>query len=288
MIRVRNPAVAGYFYERDREALINQLKWCFTHSLGPGEIPKVDYKGERGILGLVSPHAGYIYSGPVAAHGFYALAQNGKPDIVVLVGPNHHGVGAPVSIYPEGMWKTPLGELEVDGKIVEELSESLRGLAEVEEEPHLFEHSLEVQLPFLQFLFQKDFRIVSILMLAQNIFASKELGDALSEILHGKNFIIIASSDFTHYEPQERAERQDMQAIKAILTLEPRFLYDTIMKYDITMCGYGPVMVLMQVAKNLGGIKAKLLKYATSGDITGDRSSVVGYASILFEKELKH
>jgi len=284
MATVRNPSVAGYFYEGDREGLLKRLEWCFLHKLGPGKLPKLVEEGPRKVLGIVSPHAGYIYSGPIAAHGYYYLASDGAPDLVVMIGPNHHGIGAPISVYPEGVWRTPLGEVEVDAEVAENVAEAAKGLIELDREAHLLEHSLEVQLPFLQYIYGKKFRILPITMLSQNVYACEELGEALINSLSGRNFVIIASSDFTHYESYEKARRKDKLAIDAILSLEHRKLYETVVTHDITMCGYGPVMVLMYVAWKLDGFKAKVLKYATSGDISGNKATVVGYASIVFER----
>ena len=276
----RSPVVAGTFYEGTKEGLIKRLEWCFLHELGPGKIPKLNVKGSRRILGIVSPHAGYMYSGPVAAHGYSALAEDGIVDVVVLIGPNHHGMGAPLAVYPKGLWITPLGEVPVADEIVDRLVKCA-GIVEKDTTAHLYEHSLEVQLPFLQYVLGREFKIVPITMLLQNYDASVTLANALVDVLKGYNHIVIASTDFTHYEPHDHARNKDEKAIARILDLDAKGLYDVVLEMNISMCGYGPVMVLIEYSRRVGAREVKLLKYATSGDITKDYSSVVGYASLI-------
>ncbi|RLE65172.1 MAG: hypothetical protein DRJ49_03640 [Thermoprotei archaeon] len=276
----RNPVVAGTFYEGTREGLIERLKWCFLHKLGPGKLPKLNVSGPRRLVGIISPHAGYMYSGPIAAHGYSVLAEDGVVDIVVIIGPNHHGMGAPLAVYPRGVWVTPLGEVPVADDVVNKLVKHT-GIIEKDTTAHLYEHSLEVQLPFLQYTLGEDFKIVPITMLIQNYDTSVALADALVHTLEGYNHIIIASTDFTHYEPHERAREKDMKAIERIVNLDTKGLYDVIFEMDISMCGYGPVMVLMEYSRKVGARNVNFLKYATSGDITKDYSSVVGYASLV-------
>ncbi|OYT62918.1 MAG: AmmeMemoRadiSam system protein B [Thermofilum sp. ex4484_15] len=283
MARVREPSVAGTFYEAEPASLRSRIEWCFKHSLGPAKIPVVNKLGKRNLLGLISPHAGYLYSGPIAAHGYSALAEDGCIDVAVILGPNHHGVGAPIAVYPEGVWRTPLGEVKVANELVGKLVKE-SSIVEEDEEAHLLEHSIEVQLPFLQYIYGDNFSILPITMYLQTPEAGMELGKALIKVLEGLNFVIIASTDFSHYEYYEVAKRKDKRAIEAILKMEPKELYNRVIEEDITMCGYGPVMTLLYALGEVGGIEAKLLKYATSGDVTGDYSSVVGYASIAFKK----
>ena len=235
------------------------------------------------MLGLVSPHAGYVYSGPVAAHGYFELALSGKPDVVIILGPNHHAYGDPIALSSCEVWETPLGSLEVDLELSKEIARRSK-VASFDDTAHRYEHSIEVQLPFLQFVFGSEFRIVPISMMLQNPEASRLLGIAIASAIkeHELRAYVIASSDMTHYEPQEVAERKDKLAIQRILGLDYKGLYDVVIEQDVTMCGYGPVMTLIVTAKELGAYSAKLLKYATSGDVTGDYSAVVGYASIGF------
>ena len=284
MPRVRYPAVAGAFYESDSRSLRRRLEWCFKHGLGPGRLPASEPTAGEPPLGLVSPHAGYMYSGPVAAHGYYELSLRDAPDVVVIVGPNHHGLGAPVALSTHDAWRTPLGDVRVDRDFVSALTR--RGVAELDDAAHMYEHSIEVQLPFLQYAYGErasQLRIVPIAMLLQNPDVSEELGRAIHEVSEelGARPLVIASTDLTHYEPQGSAQEKDRAAIDAILRMDPRRLYDVVVERDITMCGVGPVMTLIAYANSVGAAKATLLKYATSGDVTGDYSSVVGYASVL-------
>lgn len=235
-------------------------------------------RGERRIIGLVSPHAGYMYSGPVAAHGFSALAQDGKPDRIIILGPNHHGIGSGVSLMSSGKWITPLGEVEVDRELAKEILKNSE-IIDDDEEAHRLEHSIEVQLPFLQHLLG-EFRFVPICMMFQDVKTSLEVGEAVALACQGKDVLLIASTDFTHYEPQERAIKKDRTAIEKILALDPRGLVETVEREGISMCGYGPVAAMLEACKKLGAKTAKLLKHATSGDTSGFTAEVVGYASI--------
>ncbi len=276
----RPPAVAGMFYEADPDALRAQIEWCFTHPLGPGKLPERG-GSRRESVGFVAPHAGYMYSGPVAAHVYYQLAREKKPDTVVIVGPNHTGLGTLVSVMVEGVWETPLGEVEIDSelaKLVVKYSE----LADIDEKAHLFEHSVEVQLPFLQYIYGEGFRIVPVVMWDQSPRAARDLGVAVAKAAAelGRDIVYIASSDFTHYEPYEVAVEKDRKVIERILALDPEGVNEVVEKYNVTMCGPGPVMSMLYYARERGAKNSKLLKYATSGDVTGDRSSVVGYAAI--------
>lgn len=277
----RRPAVAGMFYEADPEALKAQIEWCFTHPLGPGKLPPRGGGERRESIGFVAPHAGYMYSGPVAAHVYYQLAHEKKPDTVVIVGPNHTGLGTLVSVMVEGVWETPLGEVEIDRELAMRIVKYSE-LADIDDKAHLYEHSVEVQVPFLQYIYGGGFRIVPIVMWDQSSRSARDLGEAVYKAVRelGRDIVYIASSDFTHYEPHEVAVKKDKLAIDRILGLDPEGLEKVVKEHDITMCGPGPVMSMLYYAKKAGASKAKLLKYATSGDITGDRSSVVGYAAI--------
>ncbi len=280
---VRTPAVAGTFYEGTKKALLKQIEDCYTHPLGPGKLPTLSSKKEGKIMGLVSPHAGYLYSGPVAAWGFYQIVRKEIPEVVVILGPNHRGFGAGVAIAGKGRWQTPLGESQIE----QQLAGKIMGLSPFireDEKAHQREHSLEVQLPFLQYSYGERFKIVPICMMQQDQSTSQKVGETLSEVLKGKNSLIIASTDFTHYQPKETAERQDKKALEAILSLSPKGLTRAVSRYRISMCGSGPVMAMLTATTLLGAKKATLLKYATSGDITGDYEAVVGYASVIIEK----
>jgi hypothetical protein len=275
---MRLPVVAGQFYAGTKESLLEQIEWCYTHPHGSGRVPEIK-RGPRKLLGLVSPHAGYMYSGPVAAHGFARLAQDGKPQSIVILGPNHTGAGSGVSIMMSGSWRTPLGEVKID----EELSKAIRkssGIIDADEQAHLYEHSIEVQLPFIQHLFGSDFRFVPICMMLQDERTSIEVGNAISEASGRKDVLIIASTDFTHYESQSSAVKKDRKAIEKILSIDATGLLETVDEERISMCGYGAVAAMLQAVKNLGASRAKLLKYATSGDTAGPMPQVVGYGSV--------
>ncbi|HUS04211.1 MAG TPA: MEMO1 family protein [Dehalococcoidia bacterium] len=277
-MKVRKPIVAGTFYAGTPEGLKEQIEWCYKHKLGPGGVPQVNDEGPREVVALVVPHAGYIYSGPVAAHAYRELAADGVFDTAVILGPNHTGYGSPVSLWPEGVWKTPLGELEIDDNLAHSL---LGGMIEADETAHIYEHSVEVQLPWLQYLYGKG-KIVPIAMLAQDIETARQVGKAISRC--GDNIIIIASTDFTHYEPHSVAAEKDKSMIEAIINLDEAELYRRRESLNCTMCGYGPVASAIVAAKEMGAKKASLLKYATSGDMTGDFSRVVGYGSIVIKR----
>jgi len=283
MPTLRRPVVAGSFYEGNAEALRAQIKSCFLHKLGPGKIPVVNKAGPREILGLVCPHAGYMYSGPIAANAYFSLASDGKPDTVIVLGPNHTGYGNPLSAMNEGAWRTPLGDVQIDGEIADALAKET-GILDFDEIAHRHEHSIEVQLPFLQYLYGNAFKFVPICFLMQDLESAMEVGRGLAEALASKNAVVIASSDFTHYEPQATVEKKDLDVIKAIEELDEKKFYKLLEANNVSACGYGPITALITYAKSLGAKKAELLTHKTSGDITGDRSSVVGYAAITIKK----
>jgi MEMO1 family protein len=283
-LKIRKPAVADAFYEGTRTELTEQIANCFTHPLGPGLIPKAVEQGPRKILGIVSPHAGYMYSGPVAAHGYSRLATDGLPDVFVILGPNHTGYGSGVSISTEGSWETPLGLIPIHSILAKQIQKT-SSIIDVDEEVHAFEHSIEVQLPFIQYLFRDAPKFIPICMMMQDLRTSRDIAKTIVEQLNGKDFLIVASSDFTHYEPHDVALRKDEMAIEAITKLDDAKLNELCESNKVTACGYGPMATLIEAAKLLGGVKAELLAHKTSGDITGDRSSVVGYSSLAFLRE---
>ncbi|MEM2319347.1 MAG: AmmeMemoRadiSam system protein B [Candidatus Bathyarchaeia archaeon] len=283
MAKVRLPSQAGAFYAGTAESLRRQIEECFLHRLGPGNIPKVVEAGPRRIVGLICPHAGYMYSGPVAAHSYYSLALDGKPDTVVLLGPNHTGYGSGLAIMSEGLWRTPLGDVEIDRETANKIVEESR-LIDIDETAHRYEHSIEVQLPFLQYLYGLRFKIVPICFLMQDFHSAEEVGQAVARAVAGKNALIVASSDMTHYEPHRSAEKKDRLALQAVEAMDGAKFYSIIESHGVTACGYGPIAALITAAKILGAKEAKLLCYKTSGDVSGDYSSVVGYAAVQFTK----
>jgi hypothetical protein len=227
-------------------------------------------------VGLVCPHAGYIYSGPVAAKSYFELARDGKPDKIVIIGPNHTGAGSGVSMMSEGIWETPLGQAEIDSETAGAISKE-SDIIDLDDHAHLHEHSIEVQLPFLQYVLKTKFDFVPICMMMQDLETSAEVGEAVGRALKGKNALIIASSDMTHYESADSAKRKDRLAIDAILALDDAKLQETVESHRISMCGHGPVASMIAASKALDAKTAQLLGYSTSGDITGDNIEVVGY-----------
>jgi AmmeMemoRadiSam system protein B len=277
-MKTRRPAVSGMFYAGTAGELKEQIEWCYKHELGPGTIPRVNSRGLREIVAIVVPHAGYYYSGPVAAHAYKELAEDGIFDTAVILGPNHTGYGYPVSLWAGGGWSTPLGEVEVNKKLAQRL---LGDVIKADETAHIHEHSIEVQLPWLQYLYGKV-KIVPITMLAQDIETARIVGKSIGQA--GDNLIVIASSDFTHYEPHSVAMEKDSSVIEAIIALDEEELYERCERLGCTMCGYGPVAAAIVASKEMKGKKASLLKYATSGDTSGDFSRVVGYGSIVIKR----
>jgi len=266
---IRNPVVAGQFYPASASELKAMIKAL------------VDEKAKREeVIGLISPHAGYIYSGPVAGA---VISRTKFKDTFIIMGPNHTGSGRPFSIMTEGTWKTPLGEVKIDSELGKQILANSNYLQE-DKTAHLYEHSIEVQLPFLQY-FKSDFKLVPIVLAYASGAIYKEIGKELAKSVKelDRKVVIIASSDMTHYEPQESAQRKDTQAIEAILDLNEDELLKRVQELNITMCGYAPAVSLIAAAKELGATGAELVKYQTSGDTTGDYSSVVGYAGIIIK-----
>src|SRR3990170_113172 len=195
MAKIRRPTQAGAFYEGDAEALKAQIESCFLRGFGPKKLPVVNKSGPRRVVGLVCPHAGYMYSGSVAANAYYELAQDGKPETVVILGPNHTGYGSALAVMNEGFWRTPLGDVEIDGETANQIVQETR-IVDVDDLAHRFEHSVEVQLPFLQYLYGSEFKFVPICFQMQDLSSAVEVGRALVEVLANRNAVVIASSDF--------------------------------------------------------------------------------------------
>jgi AmmeMemoRadiSam system protein B len=283
MVRVRHPCQAGAFYEGSQQALRRQIESCFLSKLGPGRLPEMVEKGPRSVIGLICPHAGYMFSGPVAAHSYFELAIDGKPDVVFILGPNHTGLGSGLAIVNEGAWRTPLGDVEIDTEAANDVIREAK-IVDVDEAAHSLEHSIEVQLPFLQYLYGARFKMVPICFLMQDLDSAREVGEALAKVAAHRNAVLIASSDMTHYEPCERAQSKDRKALEAVTALDEARFYSVIESHHVTACGYGPIAAVVTAAKSLGVKEAKLLCYKTSGDVIGDSSEVVGYAAVCFKK----
>lgn len=271
---MRSPAVAGQFYPYGPDQVREEIERLFLSGLGPGEVPELNEGGARTIAGAVVPHAGYTYSGPVAAHVYAALAKDGFPETFVVIGPNHSGFGSPVAMTTEN-FRTPLGTVNIDTEITERLGR----LVVDDPTPHRYEHSIEVQLPFIQY-FKEDVKFVPISMAAQDYETAAEVANELKNACQGRDVVILASTDFSHYVPASVAQKQDHAVIDRILSMDAPGVYDTVVRKDVSMCGYGPVMTMMLAS---GGSRAELLKYATSGDVV-PMSDVVGYAAITVRK----
>lgn len=269
------------FYPEDTQELWELVSQLFRNQrFGPGKSPPSEVK--RRIYGLVSPHAGFVYSGAVAANGFYEASSIDFQD-VIMVGPNHYGIGSLVAGMKEGEWETPLGNVEINAELVEEIAARSTTL-DFDNFAHSRDHCLEVQLPFLQYI-KQNFRIVPVVLTSQRSDTAYDLGNAISKTIVEKNYnstLLIASSDFTHYESNSEAHRKDNELIKPILDLDVNKFYAVLERLDVSACGYGAIATMMVAAKNLGANRGELLKYATSGDVTGDTSAVVGYSSIVF------
>ena len=266
---IREPIAAGQFYPGSAAGLQRMVE-----SMVDDRAAKVD------AIGLVSPHAGYIYSGTVAGA---VISRIKFKDTFILLGPNHTGQGKQFSIMTEGSWVTPLGEVQIDHDLANKILTSSSYLEE-DKAAHAYEHSLEVQLPFLQY-FKSDVRIVPIILAQAPGSIYKKIGKELAVAIKDskRQVTILASSDMTHYEPQESARKKDNRAIDAILSLDEDELLSRVTTLDISMCGYAPVVALISAAKELGATKAELVKYQTSGDASGDYRSVVGYAGIILK-----
>lgn len=275
---VRTPAVAGMFYEATREALARQIEACYRDPRGPGAIPEVNDAGPRELVGLVCPHAGYMYSGPTTAKAMARLAADGRPDVFVIIGPNH-GRGSFVSaIQTAGQWRTPLGDSPVEGRIAERIADACPDLRPGAE-GFLGEHSLEVEVPFLQHLYGADIRIVPIMMLDQGSGAAQAVGRAVAGAVEGENAVIIASTDMTHFESAETARRQDRVLIERMEALDPEGLLRERERRQISMCGYGPVAAMLVAAIELGATGARMIDYTDSGAV-GSRAEVVAYLAL--------
>ena len=271
---MRRPAVAGQFYEGDERALRKQIDACYLGPLGPGRLPDLR-AGPRKVLGGVAPHAGYMFSGQVAAHLYARLAEDGFAKTFVIMGPNHTGRGSGMAIALDD-FETPFGVAKVDQVLARAIR---KDLIDVDPEAHHFEHSIEVQIPFLQHI-SKDFKIVPLCMGFQDYEAAREVGEIVRDAVKGMDAVVIASTDMSHYVSPATAETKDGKALRRIEAMDPKGLYDVVSDENISMCGYGPVMATMTACR---GGKARVLKYATSGDVR-PMADVVGYASVVFEK----
>jgi len=266
---VRHPAFAGRFYPRDPEALREEVHTYLCQT--PQKTPVR-------ALGCIAPHAGYMYSGHVAGAVFAGLKI---PELCIVMCPNHTGMGRPLAIMSEGIWETPLGNVPIDAAFAANLKQRCPLLHE-NSAAHRSEHAVEVELPFLQ-LCQSQLKFVPIALGTGQFEALDRLGLALADVIAAQSrpVLIVASSDMNHYESDAITRVKDRSAIEPILRLDARALYDAVTQQNISMCGFGPAVAMLTATKQLGATSAELIKYATSGDISGDRDTVVGYAGIV-------
>lgn len=288
---VRTPAVAGMFYPADPSALRRQIESCFLGKCGPGRLPTVNPSGERHIVGLICPHAGYMYSGGIASCAYDQLASDGLPDVAVILGPNHRSYLPEVAVTQDDRWATPLGAIEVDMGINDAIMAAFP-TAKRSSLAHQEEHSLEVQIPFLQYLSEigkKSIKIVPLLLgnaaLSDPESFIEGLSKSIADSLSGKSTVIIASSDFTHYQSRESAAENDSRAISSIISVDEAGLVRIVKSYGITMCGVLPTAVAIAACKKMGTVRAEELAYGNSGDVTGDYSEVVGYGAIKISRQ---
>lgn len=266
MMMSRRPAVAGHFYPDNAATLRSELG-TFVREVTPKEA----------AVGIIAPHAGYVYSGAVAGEVYGAVDV---PRDVIILGPNHHGLGARAALYPEGEWLTPLGSVPVNGELGQ-LVANHAPCVEADIRAHALEHSLEVQVPFLQTV-RPDVTIVPLCLGFGDFGTCRALGEGLARAVRewGKRVLIVASSDMTHYETAAAARAKDELALREALALNPEGLLSACRQHDITMCGVIPATVMLVAALELGASRARLVRYATSGDVTGDNLQVVAYAGV--------
>lgn len=260
----RKAAVAGQFYQDAPSKLHYQVQQYIVPDLS-----------KKHAIGILSPHAGLIYSGAVAGEVY---SQIEMPATFILIGPNHTGIGANISIMPEGEWEIPTGIFKIDERLSRRIL-SQTSLATKDAQAHFFEHSLEVQLPFIAF-FSKEPKIVPIIVMSADLEECRQMGEAIAAAIKDAAYpvVIAASSDMSHYISDEAARKKDRLAIEKILSLDPEGLFHIVRKEKISMCGYLPAAIMLFASKALGAKEARLVRYATSADVSGDYEHVVGYA----------
>jgi AmmeMemoRadiSam system protein B len=272
----RPPVVAGQFYDDDAAGLARQVERCFQNPRGPGQLPSRHRSADRRIRAAIVPHAGLVYSGPIAARAFYELAGERSPRSVLILGVDHHGGGRPFALSDRD-WETPLGPVAVDHDLVRALAQPP---VEVDERAHELEHSIEVELPFLQYV-EPKLSIAALMVRFAPFDVLQKVARVVRQAIDGRDVLLIASTDFSHYVSVDAARHLDQLATDQILKLDGRGLYRTVVEHDISMCGIAPTTVLLEA---LAGepLSARLLKWGHSGEEEPMRE-VVGYASLLLE-----
>ena len=269
---IRQPAMAGRFYSSNAHSLTEEVNLHITQSSESKPAEKVR------AIGVVSPHAGFMYSGDVAGAVYSRIEI---PDTIILMGPNHKGLGERVSVMTEGTWNMPQGNIKVDSQLADAIYRTSL-IAKQDSQAHQKEHSLETQLPFLQF-YRNEFQIVPICMMRLRLDECEEISQAIVKAVGqlGRHVLIVASSDMTHYETHESASKKDKNVINQILKLDAMELYNTVHKNNISMCGINPTTVMLMCTNKMGAKEALLAKYMTSGEVSGDMNHVVGYAGLI-------
>lgn len=265
---VRDAAVAGQFYPGNAGAIEKAVR---------DQLAGAESVVENAI-GVMAPHAGYMYSGAVAGAVYGSVKVPGK---LVVLGPNHTGIGSRASVMAKGRWRMPLGDVPIDEDLAREMLAGSQVLSE-DATAHVFEHSIEVQLPFLQYL-HPGITFVPISLMVNDAASCSDIGAAVAAAISRRRdrVLIVASSDMSHYERQNEAERKDMMALEKVLELDPDGLLETVDENSISMCGVAPTAAMLYAARELGASRGTLIKYQTSGDVTGDINQVVGYAGVV-------
>ncbi len=274
---VRRPAVAGQFYPADGGELARTVERCFLDPRGPGQLPARRRAGSRAVRAIVAPHAGYVYSGAIAAHAYAAVAADGPPSTVLVLGVNHTGRGAPAALSAED-WETPLGRVPVDRDLVRALDHPPIARDEV---AHAREHSIEVQLPFLQYVLPAP-RVVALGVSMGPIGFLADVAAVVTRALQGRDVLVVASTDFSHYVPAGEAERKDARALREVERRRPEALYDVVLRDDISMCGIAPTTVMLLATQD-EPLRARILRWGHSGEAE-PMEQVVGYASAVLER----
>src|SRR5579884_1354494 len=281
--KTRPASVAGFFYPGTKSEVLETLKNCFLHPLGPGRLPREESQGS----------GSKDSQGPPVECFLVPHERKRKARITaVIIGPNHYGLGSGVAVSPSESWSTPLGFVDVDTGFVRMLVSSPKSIIDLDDIAHSREHSIEVQVPFLQYACEgwAELSIVPVCMMLQDKETAIQVGDALTGILESlskedpeRRFLVLGSSDLTHYEPHADATKKDLRLLDSVAKLDLSDFYSTLQRHDISACGYGPIAATMKIAAGFRRKRGILLKYGTSGDVTGDKSSVVGYPAVYFK-----
>ncbi len=273
--QIREPRFADRFYPASRTELAARIEEAFTHDLGPGRVPEVPDDGPREVLGLISPHAGYPFSGHTAAHAYAALARDGHPDVAVVIGVNHLRANVFSALQTSGAWRTPLGDLAIAEDVADDIASAL---PDFKTDASVFraEHSVEVQVPFLQYVYEESLLFVPMMMASHGIEEARRVGEAVAEAIEGRDAVVIASTDMTHEQPASVARKQDNLLIDRIEALDAEGLIRKQESRNISMCGVSPVAATIVATTSLGASEVESLAYSNSGDVM-PAATVVGY-----------